>query len=116
MVSPINHNLNTAASNQILSLQISSTEAERSDRASSSKISEKLPPEESINLPCPPKEPINMALVEKHLKEWYLDFTLKLERDPYGHETSDSNPPTPISTPSEGSEFPLGASFDVFKG
>ena len=117
MVSPTSHNINTAASNQSSS-QTSFTETERSDQASSSE-----------GLPLPPKGPID---IKKYLQGWDPDPNLSLQtsstetersdqpssedrdktdssQNPYGHETADSNPSTPESTSSEGSELSLGA-------
>ncbi|MEK7340453.1 MAG: hypothetical protein WBD50_00135 [Candidatus Rhabdochlamydia sp.] len=88
------------------------------DQASSSMTLERLP--------RPPQDPLNMAMFEKYLKERNPDpitpleglgqnLNKNIEQNPYGHETPDSNPPTPLSTSSEDSEFPLGASIDVFE-
>ncbi len=119
MVLPTGYNLKPTVPNESLSSQ-------QEQSITKEKIGPMNPESSSMTLerlPRPPQDPLNMAMFEKYLKERNPDPITPLERlgqnlnknieqNPYGHETPDSNPPTPLSASSEDSDLPLGASID----
>ncbi|MDR2539167.1 MAG: hypothetical protein LBC45_00850 [Chlamydiales bacterium] len=128
MVSPTNYNLNTAAFNQNSPSQkerLSSTEAEKGDQASSFKALEDLPrpPQEPIDMAAIVgkylEEPKSVFLrtpvsstsseisAENDSQHLSAALSTNIEQNdlqmqnPYGHETLNSRPVTPLSTSSE---------------